>query len=837
MKRTLILILTLFATTCLCSARAIIVTSAADSGPGTLRSALQSARWGDVITFDPAAFPPANPTTIYPHTELPPIYCGNLMIDASNAGVIIDGFDVPGDWNNGLQIYSDHNTVMGLQIVSFKGSGIAACSASYNTIGGDRSLGSGPIGQGNLSSGNGIGIDLCDFGEDNVVEGNIIGTDVTQTADWGNERSGIWIEDGVSGTTVGPDNVVANNRMGIEVSGSRAAANTIAGNCFFGNRESAICLRDGANGEPQIPMLAAVEQEEGHVAGWACSDCTVEVYSGASGNHLGYLGTCQADPTGWFELDFDKALTDATIVAIATDASGNTSEFSYSQVLSQLLQEGNVSRPVEMAARPSAELADNRIGVHFFNLWNPERYVEVFPRQVLETSVIVGEGLKHAILAVNDPDWDRVDWSRPEMKISTEHEAFFRELYESGVTLRYRLNFWNKAEHSSWEDLPVPRFKSEHEILAYLDFVAFIARELGEYIEYYELWGEPSLLDCPNTIEVEEYIALAHRAARSIRAEDPSAKIVIGAVDYTLFDNAREYLFTLLRSDLMPITDGISWHGMYGTSPEYDFHRDYYYEYPSLVRDIVETATANGFRGQFFCDELTWRTSETWGGVWWDELTKPDWPMAYSSETKAAKYLARGLLMNLGLDVAASQHGHYTDQAPLIRVLTNLCTVMAGHKAINMPMEIDIKTDGPVATCTFRYPNGNRMLAVWTDGIAQDEDPGVPATITFPGLVAGSASGTDVLYGFEQDLVFEVSEDDTIIRDLLVKDYPILIRLSDVTMELEYEETVGDGYHQLGDVDVVPSSAGGGSDRDGDGVPDDEDFCPDWPGSAETSGC
>jgi sugar lactone lactonase YvrE len=28
-----------------------------------------------------------------------------------------------------------------------------------------------------------------------------------------------------------------------------------------------------------------------------------------------------------------------------------------------------------------------------------------------------------------------------------------------------------------------------------------------------------------------------------------------------------------------------------------------------------------------------------------------------------------------------------------------------------------------------------------------------------------------------------------------------------------------------------------GSDRDGDGVSDDEDLCPDWPGSKETNGC
>jgi len=41
----------------------------------------------------------------------------------------------------------------------------------------------------------------------------------------------------------------------------------------------------------------------------------------------------------------------------------------------------------------------------------------------------------------------------------------------------------------------------------------------------------------------------------------------------------------------------------------------------------------------------------------------------------------------------------------------------------------------------------------------------------------------------------------------------------------------------LGDINALPSSSGGGSDRDGDGVPDNEDYCPDWPGSKEANGC
>ncbi|RLG19685.1 hypothetical protein DRN74_06465, partial [Candidatus Micrarchaeota archaeon] len=92
-------------------------------------------------------------------------------------------------------------------------------------------------------------------------------------------------------------------------------------------------------------------------------------------------------------------------------------------------------------------------------------------------------------------------------------------------------------------------------------------------------------------------------------------------------------------------------------------------------------------------------------------------------------------------------------------------------------------------------------------------------------------------HGFEQELVFEIGADSTIVRDLLVKDYPILIRLSNPIISESYKETVGDGFHRLGNVDAVPNTSGDESDRDGDGVPDDQDYCPDWPGRKESNGC
>ena len=61
-----------------------------DEGLGSLRHCLDHANNGNSITFDPSVFPPNNPVTITLTSALPAISQGNLTIDASNAGVILD---------------------------------------------------------------------------------------------------------------------------------------------------------------------------------------------------------------------------------------------------------------------------------------------------------------------------------------------------------------------------------------------------------------------------------------------------------------------------------------------------------------------------------------------------------------------------------------------------------------------------------------------------------------------------------------------------------------------------------------------------------------------------
>jgi hypothetical protein len=185
-----------------------VVRSTADTGDDSLRGCLRNAAAGTTITFDPAVFPPSAPASIKPLTPLGEMRSGGVTIDASNAGVILDGSSAP-DRTTGLMMRSDGNRIMGLQIIGFSGDGLSVRGAS-NVIGGDRSRGSGPSGEGNVISGNGLfGVRI--HGSRNKVAGNYIGVDVTGRLAMGNRLEGVTLGGGGTGNTVGGPSIADRN--------------------------------------------------------------------------------------------------------------------------------------------------------------------------------------------------------------------------------------------------------------------------------------------------------------------------------------------------------------------------------------------------------------------------------------------------------------------------------------------------------------------------------------------------------------------------------------------------------------------------------------------------
>jgi hypothetical protein len=192
---------------------------------------------------------------------------------------------------------------------------------------------------------------------------------------------------------------------------------------------------------------------------------------------------------------------------------------------------------------------------------------------------------------------------------------------------------------------------------------------------------------------------------------------------------------------------------------------------PALVEEIKQVATSHGFEGEFLVEEMLWRTP-----------AEPHESEPYGfTDVSGAKYYARAVIIHLGLNVSPGLAVVQEDIRPrshsVIRALAN---VMAGAVAADLPVVIESKATN-FQHYGFSLPNGEMLLALWTDGAAVENDPGVKATLTFPGLSAQQVTGIDPLNGFEQELASDSKNGNLIIRNLLIKDYPILLRLTDVT--------------------------------------------------------
>ena len=747
----------------------ITVVGAADSGPGTLRQALLDAQPGDTITFDPAVFPPSSPASITLTGELPWLSQGHLTVDASNAGVILDGSRAGGEWTAGVTIDSKWNTLHGLQILHFTGAGIVLReNAAHNVIGGDREIGSGPLGQGNLSSDNTDGIAVYGA-SNNTILGNLIGTDTSSTNPWPNRGAGVFLQDGARGNVIGPSNVIAyHNDTGIDIRSADSTGNTFTRNSIHDNLPEGIRLTVEASGVPIPPVIFDFDLQAGIVAGATCPTCVVEIFSGDGSEGEAYEGSITANQNGAFSLNTGSPFTGPVLTATATGLDGSTSAFSAPTSGTRqfaILQEGDDLPKARLVTKRLGELADNRIG----DLFPLDRHPLPCPPWDQDWSFthVRDLGLKWVRTSVDVMEYNQAQslglYSQPE--INACQDEVVSALATNDVTIMHVIVFWDENLHVGEN---YPRYRKEEEIQPYLDYARLLVRHFKGRIQYYEILNEPVNGPPQQHVELADYINLIRRVVPVIREEDPEAKIVVGGATDLRADYSRDYFFGVIQSDIMPLVDGVAIHPMYGVSPQYDELRQYYYDYPSLVQEIRDVASAHGFSGEYFAEEMSWRTSIN---------PNPYEPWEYSAAV-AAKYYARGIVMNLGMDVWAGIAGEMYDTIlPIVKVVQNLSTSMAGARPADLNVDIQSEATN-IMSYAFSLPNGDMLLALWTNGVAVDEDPGVSATLTFPGYSAQKVVGIDVLNGFEQELITETKNGNLVIRNLLVKDYPVFLRLT-----------------------------------------------------------
>jgi hypothetical protein len=312
----------------------------------------------DTITFDASVFQPPEGGTISLTEPLPGLSTGADSVDASQAGVIVDGghqtfecltIDSAGNLIKGLQIQkclvgvmikagaasnviggsapgegnvisdndegiviagagADSNAIKG----NFIGVDPAASSALPNHNGVDireeargNVVGGSEPGERNVISGNkGVGVTIA--GNANLVLGNYIGTDRSGTSGIPNGMEGIWIATGaqdniIGGSSAEERNVISGNDLfGLNISGSGATANLVRGNYIGIDATGTRPLPNGhglvVSDGSQNNVIGGSERGQGNVISGNDTGVLIRGSDTSENTFLGnYIGT---DPTG-----------------------------------------------------------------------------------------------------------------------------------------------------------------------------------------------------------------------------------------------------------------------------------------------------------------------------------------------------------------------------------------------------------------------------------------------------------------------------------------------------------------------------------------------------------
>ncbi|MBM4465652.1 MAG: CSLREA domain-containing protein [Chloroflexi bacterium] len=275
---------------------------------------------------------------------------GILLANGATGAVIQDNV-LSGNNSSGIRMFGENTTGNTLRNnrVGTNAAGTAALPNGYDGIRLHASAHHNVIEQNLVSGNSGIGIHLLDAGTNgNVLRNNRIGTDAGGTVALANGTFGVAFFNGPSNNVAGPGNLVAYNGLdGVLVDGSNSftstVGNTITANSITANGRRGIYNFRGGNAGLTAPVIATASTTQ--VSGTSCANCVVEVFSDAADEGAVYEGTTTANAAGNWTLTKPGGLTGPYVTATATDAQGNTSEF---------------SAPVSVAPTPTATATPTR---------------------------------------------------------------------------------------------------------------------------------------------------------------------------------------------------------------------------------------------------------------------------------------------------------------------------------------------------------------------------------------------------------------------------------------------------------------------------------------------
>ena len=343
----------------------IAVTNTNDEGPGSLRQAIVCANAQPGFNRIIFNLTGNGPDTIRVGEtsgfELPSILDDSTFIDGTthpvfgNNGdfsprVVLDGqFH---EWDaaiNALFVRANRCAIYGLEIINFPDDAIDVLGGDDVIIGG--------INRGNVIHNNGLeqdffagnpgqgpwegcGVVIRGGSDRATIQGNYIGTNYFETTPNGNEFCGILARDGgdqhqIGGSLDGMSNVIVNNAVAVLIRSGTVGCRILKNNMYC-NDSLAIRILNSANNGILPPAITVAEN--GNIGGTGSANQSIALYRNdnaacttAPCQGGTYLGTANVINGSWILSEpfanNTPLNTGDMITAIATDLTGNSSEF------------------------------------------------------------------------------------------------------------------------------------------------------------------------------------------------------------------------------------------------------------------------------------------------------------------------------------------------------------------------------------------------------------------------------------------------------------------------------------------------------------------------------
>lgn len=421
-------------------------------------------------------------------------------------------------------------------------------------------------------------------------------------------------------------------------------------------------------------------------------------------------------------------------------------------------------------------------------------------------------GLKYSRIGYHDDmiNWHWVEREKGVYSMDPEAEKAINLLVENGVEIVYALGFGNRLYQEDptrylpqlWEwyfENPEPP-KTEEALEAWANFVRYSVNYYKDRIHYFEVWnewnGECYWGDVPDT---DLFIKLSQIAIRVIRECAPDAYVMMGSyssfchgihkwTEEELAEKKNSDPFLKAISVLAKDVDVIGYHPFY----QIDVGSETMLEYSNSIVAFKRYCESCGFKGdRYMASEYNFASN-------YPVPEKPPWGSANYSEIQKAKIVAGVSVLHTALNVESFfcelWSSTYPMELSLMRrsfegyPISPLNPHAAYYAMRNLSTALDELVEADFCISADReyeklemWPmrrEGEKVAAVWFAGVPSEDCDGQCITFTIDGE-AEDVRAFNCMTGEEFEMDFEMSGGQTVIKDVIVRDYPLLLRLTE----------------------------------------------------------